>query len=147
MLNFNILGICQVINLEELFHSFYTLGSQINNFVLFVNNEITGFFLFYPHDNIHFAQIRHILTTLHLLGKNITYLIKLGGFTALTGNDKGCSGFIDQYGVHLIDDSKMQVTQYQLGFVNDHVITQIVKSQLVIGDVSNITIICFPSFF
>ena len=39
----------------------------------------------------------------------------------------------------------MEVSKYQLCFINDHVVTKIVKAQLVVCHISNITVICFPA--
>ena len=37
----------------------------------------------------------------------------------------------------------MQITLNQLLFVNNHVVTQIIETKFIIGNVSNIALICF----
>ncbi len=51
---------------------------------------------------------------------------------------KRCSCLIDQNGVDLIDDTVVQISLYQLFFIDNHVITQIIKSKFVVRYISNI---------
>ncbi len=39
----------------------------------------------------------------------------------------------------------MKVTLYELFFINDHIVPQIVKSKLVVCHISNVTGISFPA--
>ena len=48
-----------------------------------------------------------VLVDAALAGKQIADFIQFCGLSALSGNDKRCSGFIDQYGVHLVNDGIM----------------------------------------
>ena len=123
MLDLQVLCISKVIDLEELLYLFHTILCQTDHFIFFIDNEVSVFFLFNSHDRIHLGIFRNIIATLHLSGKNITCFIQFCGLAALTGNDKRCSRFIDQYGVNLIDDGVMQTTLNQLLFVDNHVIS------------------------
>ena len=76
-----------------------------------------------------------------LFGQNITDLVELGGFAALTGNDQRRTCLIDQDRVDLVDNTIMKRSLYKLFFINNHVITKIIKAKLIIGDISNVTII------
>ena len=86
-------------------------------------------------------------STLQLLCKDIANLIQLSGFTALTGNDQRSTCLIDQNGVNLVDDTVVKVTLYQLLLVDNHVITKVIESKLIIGNISNITVISCAALF
>ncbi len=142
VLDLQILGIRKVIDMEELLNLFHTCGGQVDDLILLVNDKVSVLFLYHTHDGIHLGQFLYIVTTLHLTCQQIAHFIQCCRLTALSGNDQRGSRFIDQYGVHLINDGIMKSAQNQLFLVDDHVITQIIKSQLIIGNISNITLVC-----
>ena len=146
MLDFQILRIREVLNLEKSFHFSNTLLRQVDHFILFIDNEVSRFLLFHAHDGVQLGQILHVRAALHLFCQDIAGLVQLGGFPALAGNDQRGSGLIDQNGVNLIDDGIMQVTQHQLFLINDHVVSQVVKAQFIIGHIGNILGISGASF-
>ena len=39
----------------------------------------------------------------------------------------------------------MEATLYQLLFIDHHVVTKVVKSKLVVGDIGDITVVCFST--
>ena len=78
MLYFNVFRVGKVFNLEELFHLVHALSSKINYLILLINDKVSGLLSFHTHDGIHLGKILHVLTTLHLLCKDIADLIKLG---------------------------------------------------------------------
>ena len=67
--------------------------------------------------------------------------VQRSGLVALTGNDKRCSRLVDQDGVHFVYNGKVMFPLYLVLLINDHVVTQIVKSQLIVGAVCNIAVI------
>ena len=67
MLDLQVLRICQVINMEKFLNLFHTLLCQIHQFVLFIYDKVSGFFLLNSHDGIHLGILRYILTTCQLL--------------------------------------------------------------------------------
>ena len=87
------------------------------------------------------------LTTLQLLCKDIAHFIKLGGFSTLSGNDQRCTSLIDQDGVDLIDDTVMKISLNKLFFIDNHVVTKVIKSKFVVGNVCDITSVCRTAFF
>ena len=128
--------------MEELLYLLNAFLSQVNDFILFVYNEISGFFNVLTHDGIHLGELTGGLTAYQLMRQHIADLVQLGGFTALSGNDQRGSCFIDQDGIDLIDDGVIQIAQNHLIFVDGHVITQVIKAQLVVGNVGNIAVVC-----
>ncbi len=145
MLNLQILRIRQVINLEETLHLGHTLCSQVYHLILFIDDKITGLLAFHTHDGIHLGQLFHIFATGQLFRQNITGLIQLRGLTALPGNNQRCTRLVDQHRVHLVDDGIMQIPEYQLLLINDHIVTQIIKTKFIVRHISNIAIIGFPA--
>ena len=123
VLDLQVFRIRQVFNLEKPFHLGNTLLCKVYHLILLVDYEVAAFFLFHAHDRVQLGQIFHIRAAFHLFGKDITGLIKPGGFPALSGNNQGRSCLINQYGVNLIDDGIMQVTKHKLLLINDHVIS------------------------
>ena len=41
----------------------------------------------------------------------------------------------------------MQSSLHQLFFIDDHIVTQIIKSELIVRHIRDVTVICFPAFF
>ena len=122
--------------MEKLLRLLNALCGQIDNLILLINDKISGLLLLDSHDGIDLGEILHVLASGHLLRQNVTGLIDSGGFVALSGNDQRSSCFIDQDGVHLIDDGIVQTAQNQLILVDRHVITQLVVGH--IGDIAAI---------
>ena len=87
------------------------------------------------------------LTTLQLLCKDIAYFIKLGGLTALSGNDKRCTCLVNQDGVDLIDDTVVKISLYKLLFVDDHIVTKVIKSKFIVCYISNVASVCCTALF
>ena len=104
VLDLQVFRIRIVFDVEEFLYLGDTFLGQIDDLVLLIDDEIAGLLTLHSHDGIHLGQFFHILTTFHLTGQNIACLVKTGGFAAHTGNDQRRTGFIDQDGVHLIDD-------------------------------------------
>ena len=78
MLDLKVLRISKVLYTEESLNLGNTLRCKVYDLIFFIDNEITSLFSLNAHDGIHLGQVFHILTTSHLLGKNIASLIKLG---------------------------------------------------------------------
>ena len=77
--------------------------------------------------------------------KIIRHLIQLGAFLALAGDNQRGTGLVDEDGVHFVHDGKIMSPLHQLLLVNGHVIPQIVKAQLVVGAVGNVSSIGCPA--
>ena len=147
VLDLKVFRISKVLDIKEFLNLLDTLFGKVDNLVFFIYNEITGLDNFFTHDGSHLCHLMARFTTLKLLCKDIAYFIKLRGFAALSGNDQRCTCLVDQDGVDLIDDTVVQISLYQLFFINNHVVTKVIKSQFVVGYVSNITSVCFTALF
>ncbi len=147
VLDLQILGIGKIFNLKETLYFGNARLRQIHHFILFVYDKISRFFSFHAHDGVHLGQLFHILAAGKLPCQNVAGLIEFRGFSALSGYDKRRSRFVDQNGVHFVDNGIMQFAQYKLLFINDHIVSQIVKAQLIIRHIGNIAGIGFSSFF
>ena len=146
MLDFQMFCICKIVNMKELFYLSDTLFCQTYLFFFFIDNVITGFYNIFPHDCIYFRKFATSFSSNQLSCKYITCFIQFGRFTTLSGNDKRCSCLINKNRVDLIDNGILKASLYQLLFVNYHVISQVIKSQFIIGNIGNITIILFTAF-
>ena len=147
VLDLQILRICQVLDIKEFLNLLDTLLGKVDDLIFLIYNEVTGLDNFLTHDGCHLGHLMAGLTTLQLLCKDITYFIKLGGFAALSGNDQRCTCLIDQDGVDLIDDTVVKISLNKLFFIDNHVVTKVIESKFVVGNVCDVTSICRTAFF
>ena len=133
--------------MEELLYLLHTIFCQVDVLFLLIYDKVSGFLDLFSHDGVDLRELSAGFTFFHLSCKNVTCFIKLRWLAALSGNDQWCTCFIDQYRVDLIDNSKLHTALYQLFLVNDHVISQIIKSEFVICYVSNVAVISSTTFF
>ena len=145
VLDLQILRIRQVVNMEILLHPLYAVGSQVYNLILFIDDEIPRLRDLLAHDGIHLGKLSAGLAPLHGFRQDIADLIELRGLAALAGNDKRRPCFIDENRVHLVNDRVMESALHQLLLVNHHVVAQIVKAQLIVRHIGDITGIGRPS--
>ena len=145
MLDFQVLRISKVFDVEEFLYFLHTIFCQVNCLLFLINDEITCLFNFFSHDGIHLGKLTACLTAFQLFCKNITGFIQSCRLSTLSGNDQRCSGLIDQNGIDLIDNCIMQSSLNQLFFIDNHVISQIIKSKFIIRYISNIAIISLSS--
>ena len=145
MLDLDILGIRQVFDMEELLDLGNTLFCKNDILVLLIYKEITVFLYGISHNGIHLTDLGGCGTTLHPACDVVAHFIDIRGLSALSGNDQRRTRLIDQDGVHLVDDAVMQRALNQLLLVDDHVITQVIKAQLVICDIGDIAVVGFPA--
>ncbi len=138
------LRICQILNMEKALHFCHTLGGEVHRLFLFIHNKITGLIVIFFHDDVHFRQF-FCRSPLKLLCQVVTCFIDLGRFSTAAGNDQRCPRLVDKYRVHLVHNGIVKLSLYQLLFINNHVITEIIKSKLIIRSIGNITVIGFSS--
>ena len=65
--------------------------------------------------------------------------VELGGLLPLTGDDQGGAGLVDEDGVHLVHDGEGVAPLDQLLGVDGHVVPQVVKAELVVGAVGDVS--------
>ena len=66
---------------------------------------------------------------------------RLGGFAALSGNNQRCSCLVEQDRVDLVDDTVSKLSLYELLSVDHHVVTQVIETKFVVGDVGDVACI------
>ena len=62
----------------------------------------------------------------------------------MAGYDKRGAGLIDQYGVHLVHYGVVKLPLHHLGFVDHHVVPEVVKAELVVGAVGDVAGVGLP---
>ena len=86
---------------------------------------------------VHFGNLHHFQGA----GKGVGLAIQVGGLLALTADDQGGTGLIDQDGVYLIYDGKHMAALHFLLLVLDHIVSQVVKAHLVVGAVGDVAVV------
>ena len=120
---------------------------EIDDLVLFIDDEVAGLFPLDAHDGIDLGQVLHVRAALHLFGQDIARLVDLGGFSALSGDDKGRSRFVDQDGVDLVDDRVVQFAKDELLFIDRHIVAQVIEAELVVRDIRDVAAVLHLPLF
>ena len=141
MLDLQVLRICQVLNMEELLNLYHAVFRQVDILLFLIDDKVSSLLDVFSHDGIHLAEFPAGFAAFQLAGQDVACLVKFGGFSALARYDQRSSGLIDQYGVDLINDGKFQASLYQLLFVDDHIVSQIIEAQLIVGDICDVAVI------
>ena len=141
MLDLQVLRICQVLNMEELLNLYHAVFRQVDILLFLIDDKVSGLLDVFSHDGIHLAEFPAGFAAFQLAGQDVAGLVKFCGLSALAGYDQRSSGLIDQYGVDLINDGKFQASLYQLLFVDDHIVSQIIEAQLIVGDICDVAVI------
>ena len=147
MLDFKVFSIGKVLYIKEFLYLSHAIESKAYILILFIYYEITCLNYIFTHNGINLAQLLVCLTFFELSCKNITKLIKLGGLSALSGNDKRSSSLINKHGVDLVDNRIVEVSLYKLILIDNHVIPKIIETKLIVGSISYIAVISLSSFF
>ncbi len=80
-------------------------------------------------------------TLAHARGQLREDAVELGGTIYRAGDDERGTGFIDKNRVNLVHDAEVVTTLYHIVEGADHVIAQVVKTELIIGAVGNVAIV------
>ena len=122
-------GIEGVIALEQsglhqhAFHFLVTIFSQLDAALLLVNREIPLL----------------LLDLLSQLGDEpVDGLIQLRTVVGGTGNNQWGAGFVNENGVHLVDNGKGKLALAFISLTERHVVAQIVEAKFVIGAVNDV---------
>ena len=133
----HVLGSGQVLDLEVFLGLFDASGGQGASLVLFVHNVIAvgllvGLHLVFQLD--HHALAQGADETVHLR-------VQAGRILAAAGNDERGAGFVDEDGVHLIDDGVGVAALDHVVLIGHHIVAQVVETELVVGAVGDIGIV------
>ncbi len=123
MLDFEVFRVCVVLEVEVLFHLRDAVRRHRDVLFFFIDHEIAGFLLAFAHQDVELRRFDDVLAALHALRERIADFIELSRFSGLAGNDQRRTRFIDEDGVHLIDDRVIQATEHQLTLVDDHIVS------------------------
>ena len=143
VLQLQIIRICEVIHSKEALCLMDTLLGQVYVFVLLIDHVIACLLLILCHEDIHLGKLL-AGTSGELLYKYITSLVKLCRLATLSGNDQRSTRLVDQYRIHLIDDRIVKLSLHQILLIDNHVITKIIESKLIVGSICDIAVICLP---
>ncbi len=64
--------------------------------------------------------------------------VEVGALVALAGDDERGSRLVDEDGVHLVHDGEGMAALHHVGFVERHVVAQIVEAHLVVGAIGDV---------
>ena len=56
MLNLKVIRVCQILNLEELFHFMNASFCQVNDLIFLVHDKIPSLLDIFPHNGIHLCK-------------------------------------------------------------------------------------------
>ena len=146
MPDFEILRIRKVFYPKIFFCLFCPFFRKADNFIFFIYKEISIFLHGFTGYGIQFGKFVIALSSYKLPNKNITCRIKFRGFPALSGNDKWSSCFINQDRISFVNNCVVQSALNKLVLINCHIITQIIKTKLIICHICNVTCILFTTF-
>ena len=131
-----IVGIHKVFNLEKRFCFLDTRACKCRSSCLFVNDivalDVLAALFIVKLFNLGFYKA---------LCKNVGSNVKVGRFVALTRYNKRSSCLVDKNGVNLVNDGKVKGSLNLLVLVNDHIITKIVKTKLVVCTVGYVGVV------
>ena len=134
-----VLLVGQVLHTEELFGLGNTAGGEGHGAGLLVHKVVAVVIV------LNFLLIG--------LGKNlaaqggnevIRHLVKLGGILTLAGDDQRRSGLVDEDRVHLVHDGEGMAPLNQVLLIQGHIVTEVVKTQLIVGAIGNVRGIALP---
>ena len=123
MLNLQIFRICKIINVEEFLYLLHTVFCKVDRLFFLIDNKVSCLLNLLAHNGIDLGKLTAGFSSFHLSCQNIAGLIELCRLTALPGDNKRSSGFIDQNRVNLINDSKLQPSLHKLFFIDHHIIS------------------------
>ncbi len=127
-----VLGLIEIAAAQQLLHFRDALFGEGGAAVLLVDGVIAG--------GVAFARLFALdLFAAHQLGDDaVDLVILVGGFFARSGNDQRRARFVDQDGVHFVDDREVVAALDAILQAELHVVAQIVEAVLVVGAVGDV---------
>ena len=83
-----------------------------------------------------------VLALVELCGDAGERVIHLGRVLGLRADDERGAGLVDEDRVRLVDDAEVQLTLHRVGEVHDHVVTQVIESELAVLAVRDVGEVC-----
>ena len=136
-----VFGVIEALDAEILLRLAGTLGGDGGGAGLFIHDVIG-------------LDILLVVLGVHLLdpqggesgGEAVGLLIQVSRFFTGAADDEGGTGFIDQNGVHLIDDGVIPAALDAVALIDHHVIAQVIEAEFIIGAVGDIGGVGCPLF-
>ena len=92
--------------------------------------------------NLLLLFIDGVILALFHVGDDTGYnLVQIGRLLTGTGNNQRGTGFVNQDGVHFVHDTVIELPLYHLILVYHHIITEVIKAELIVGAVCDICLI------
>ena len=73
----------------------------------------------------------------------LTLIILVGGFLAGAGDDQRGARFVDQDGIHFVDDGEVMAALHAVLDAELHVVAEVVEAELVVGAVGDVAVVIF----
>ena len=135
----DILGVRKVIYTEILFGLLYALCGKNDSLFLFIDDIIARKCRRCSLFIVKFLDYMRSKSR----GKSVRLFVHLGGRVALARNDKRSSRLVYEYRVNLVHDGKRVASaERRRALLHDHIVAQIVKSELVVCSVGNVRVVC-----
>ena len=118
------LGIFRVVDVGDAERGFDALGALVG--------QADGLFLLFNLE---------VNVALERADDRVHSRVEVGRFVARAGDNQRGARFVNQDGVHFVDDGEVVAALHQLALADDHVVAQVVEAQLVVravGDVAGI---------
>ena len=117
----------QVRNAHHLLDVVHALLGELDVLVLLVDTEV--------------------LVLYELLRNLVRLRVLLGSVFGGAANNKRRTGFVDQDGVHFVNNTEVELALHQLPGAHRHVVAEVVEAELVVGTVSHVAVVADAAFF
>ena len=121
--------VCQIRDTEQLFDLVIAFLGQRRGMVFFVDDVVNAV-----------AVFARALQSSH---RFIRALIFLYGLLRSAADDMRSSRFIHENAVDFVDNREVQLAHNQLGFVEHHVVAQVIETKLMVRSVNDVLLVSF----
>ncbi len=136
--NHGVFRIGQIIQPEKSLGFFNTRRRQ-NGVVCFFVNDIVGIHIIVAFLLIQFFYHKFS----HGARQSLGLFVKVGSRLSGARNNQRCSRLVNENGIHLVHNGKYMPALRHLLLIYDHVIPQIIESELIVGSIGNIGTVSF----
>ena len=137
----DILGVVEIADVEQFLEPQHALFGERRGLVLFVDGVVAG--------GVLLAGLLALddFAAGELGDDAVDLVVLIGGFLARAGNDERGARFVDQDGVHLIDDGVVVRPLHAILDAELHVVAEVVEAELVVRPVSDVGVVGFLALF
>ena len=131
-----------ILNIEIGLRLAHTLLGQRHGARLDIAHIVAALGLGLAHLHIELGELNKILASGKAANEAIRPLIHIGRFAARAGDDERRSRFIDQNGVHLVNNSVGKAALNEAFPADRHIIPEVVESELAVRAVGDVACVC-----